>query len=138
MSEEALVGGDILRLVTAGMYDNPLVIYREYLQNAADSIASLNDDIGSVSVTIDPVGSQVTIMDDGTGLSPSDAVRRLVHIGNSTKVRGVERGLRGIGRLSALAFAENVHFTTRTRASEPVTRVVLELSCIARAGRRSR
>ncbi len=123
MSEDALVGGDILRLVTAGMYDNPLVIYREYLQNAADSIASLNDGTGSVSVTIDPVGSQVTIMDDGTGLSPSDAVRRLVHIGNSTKVRGVERGLRGIGRLSALAFAENVHFTTRTRASEPVTRV---------------
>ena len=123
MSDDALVGGDILRLVTAGMYGNPRIIYREYLQNAADSLASLGDGIGSVSVTIDPVQSQVTIMDDGIGLSPSDAVRRLVHIGNSIKVRGVDRGLRGIGRLAALAFAENVHFTTRTRASEPVTRV---------------
>ena len=123
MSDDSLVGGDILRLVTAAMYDNPLVIYREYLQNAADSFASLGDGSGSVSVTIDPVESQVTIMDDGTGLSPTDAVRRLVHIGNSIKVPGVDRGLRGIGRLSALAFAENVHFTTRTRASEPVTRV---------------
>lgn len=123
MSDDALVGGDMLRLVTAGMYDNPLVIYREYLQNAADSFASFGDGTGSVSVTIEPVESQVTIMDDGTGLSPTDAVRRLVHIGNSIKVPGVDRGLRGIGRLSALAFAENVHFTTRTRASEPVTRV---------------
>ena len=123
MSDNALVGGDILRLVTAGMYDNPLVIYREYLQNAADSLASLRDGRSSVTVTLDPVGSQVTIMDEGAGLSPTDAVRRLVHIGNSIKVTGVDRGLRGVGRLSALAFAENVHFTTRTRALEPVTRV---------------
>lgn len=123
MSDSALVGGDILRLITAGMYDNPLVMYREYLQNAADSCSSLGDGAGSVSVAIDPVQSRVTIMDDGTGLSPTDAVRRLIHIGNSIKVPGVDRGLRGIGRLSALAFAENVHFTTRSRASEPVTRV---------------
>ena len=123
MSDDGLVGGDILRLVTTGMYDNPLVIYREYLQNAADSFASLDDRTGSVSVTIDPVGSQITILDNGAGLSPTDAVRRLVHIGKSVKVPGVDRGLRGIGRLSALAFAENVHFTTRTHASEPVTRV---------------
>lgn len=105
------------------MYDNPLVVYREYLQNAADSFASLGNDTGSVCITIDPVESQVTIMDDGAGLSPIDAVHRLVHIGNSIKVPGVDRGLRGIGRLSALAFAENVHFTTRSHASESVTRV---------------
>lgn len=123
MPDDAFVGGDILRLITAGMYDNPLVIYREYLQNAADSCASLGDGTGSVSITIDPVEAQVTITDNGAGLSPIDAVRRLVHIGNSIKVPSVDRGLRGIGRLSALAFAENVHFTTRSRASEPVTRV---------------
>ena len=123
MSDDAFVGGDILRLLTAGMYDNPLVIYREYLQNAADSFASMGHGGGAVKVNIDPVESQVTIMDDGTGLSPADAARRLVHVGNSFKVSGVDRGLRGIGRLSALAFAEKVHFTTRTQASEPVTRV---------------
>ena len=123
MSADMFVGGDILRLLTAGMYDNPLVIYREYLQNAADSVASLGEGAGLVNVAIDPVEAQVTIMDNGTGLSPTDAVRRLVQIGNSVKVAGVDRGLRGIGRLAGLAFAENVHFTTRTCASEPVTRV---------------
>lgn len=124
MSDDTLVGGDILRLLTAGMYDNPLAIYREYIQNAADSFGARGDNrAGLVRVTIDPVESQVNILDDGIGLSPLDAARRLVHIGNSVKVRGVDRGLRGIGRLSALAFAEKVHFTTRARASEPVTRV---------------
>ena len=123
MSDRDLIGGDIIRLITAGMYDNPLVIYREYLQNAADAIASRNNSDGSVLVSIDPINSRVTILDNGTGLSPTDAAHRLVPIGNSTKTPGVDRGLRGVGRLAALAFADELHFTTRTRASDPVTRV---------------
>ena len=123
MSIETIVGGDILRLVTAGMYDNPLVLYREYLQNSADAIASRGDRSGSVKIDIDPLESKITIIDNGTGLSPDEAVRCLVPIGNSAKNPAVDRGFRGIGRLSSLAFAEVVHFTTRSCASEPVTRV---------------
>ena len=33
-----LVGKDILELVSSAMYVDPLTIYREYVQNAADSI----------------------------------------------------------------------------------------------------
>ncbi len=123
MAHDPVVGGDILRLVTAGMYDNPLVLYREYLQNAADAIVSRGKGGGAVAINIDPLESAVTIMDDGTGLSPADAVRCLLPIGRSTKNPAVDRGLRGIGRLSSLAFADNVHFTTRTCASEPVTQI---------------
>ena len=123
MSDNPIVGGDILRLVTSGMYDNPLVLYREYLQNSADAIASHGKGGGTVNIDIDPVNSLVTIMDDGTGISPTEAVRRLIPLGASTKNPAVDRGLRGIGRLSSLAFAEIVHFTTRTRGSESVTRV---------------
>ena len=123
MHSEPIVGGDILRLITAGMYDNPLVIFREYLQNAADSIASRGQSSGSVHIDIDPLESRLTITDDGPGLSHAEAVSRLVPIGNSTKNPAVDRGLRGIGRLSSLAFAESVHFTTRACSSDPVTRV---------------
>lgn len=123
MVNELIVGGDILRLITAGMYNNPLVLYREYLQNAADSVASLGNGKGTVTINIDPLESQIAITDDGVGLSPADAARRLIPIGNSIKNPAMDRGFRGIGRLSALAFAQNVHFTTRTHASEPVTRV---------------
>ncbi len=123
MSAGPIVGGDLLRLITAGMYDSPLALYREYIQNAADAIASQGNARGSVHVKIDPLRSQVAILDNGTGLSPTEAAHRLVDVGRSTKNRAVDRGFRGIGRLSALAFAEQVRFTTRARAGEPVTQV---------------
>lgn len=123
MPSKSIVGGDILRLITAGMYDNPLVLFREYLQNAADSIASSGEGGGSVQIDIDPVEARITITDDGPGLAHAEAVNRLVSIGNSAKNPAVDRGLRGIGRLSSLAFADEVHFTTRTDSSDPVTRV---------------
>ena len=123
MSDRALIGGEIIRLITAGMYDNPLVIYREYLQNAADAIASRKSGDGKVLVSIDPINSRVTILDNGTGLSSTDAAHRLIPVCNSTKTPGIDRGLRGVGRLAALAFADELHFTTRARASDPVMRV---------------
>lgn len=123
MTNDPIIGGDLLRLVTTGMYDDPLVLYREYLQNAADAIASQGNGSGSVQVKIDPLQSQITILDDGTGLSPAEAAHRLIDVGCSTKDRAKDRGFRGIGRLSALAFAEQVQFTTRSRASECLTQV---------------
>ena len=123
MPNSPILGGELLRLITAGMYDNPLVLYREYVQNAADAVAAQRSDAGSVRITIDPLRSQITILDDGTGLTPSEAVHHLINLGRSPKNPSVDRGFRGIGRLSGLAFAEEVHFTTRTRADDPPTRV---------------
>lgn len=123
MSREPIVGGDILRLITAGMYDNPLVLFREYLQNAADSVASSDHREGAVQIDIDPVEARLTITDNGPGLSHAEAIRRLIPIGNSLKDPRIDRGLRGIGRLASLAFADDVHFTTRTAGSDRITRV---------------
>ena len=67
------------------MYDNPLVLYREYVQNAADAIAAEVPRAGCVRITIDPLNSQITILDDGTGLSRGEAVRRLIDVGRSPK-----------------------------------------------------
>ena len=33
----SLIGGGLLNLLTVGTYNNPLAIYREYIQNAADA-----------------------------------------------------------------------------------------------------
>ena len=38
ISKQITVGKDILELLTSGMYLDPLTIYREYIQNSADSI----------------------------------------------------------------------------------------------------
>ena len=119
-----VIGAGIFGLVTVGMYDNPLAIYREYIQNSADAIASMAvSEGGKVEITIDPSEHRVKIGDNGPGLSYDDSLQQLVPIGRSNKQMGSDRGFRGIGRLAGLAFAETVTFTTRARRDELVTRV---------------
>ncbi|MCY4212944.1 MAG: hypothetical protein OXF68_04890, partial [Gammaproteobacteria bacterium] len=48
------------------------------------------------------------------------AISRLIPIGNSLKNPGVDRGLRGIGRLASPAFADEVDFATRADGNAPV------------------
>ena len=119
-----VIGPGIFGLVTVGMYDNPLAIYREYIQNSADAIANMAaSEEGKVEITIDPSERRVKIWDNGPGLSYDDSLQQLVPIGRSKKQMGSDRGFRGIGRLAGLAFAETVTFTTRARRDELVTRV---------------
>ena len=120
----SLMGADILNLITTGMYHTPLAVYREYIQNAADAIeGSPWSDEGRVEVSIDAGQRKVTIRDNGPGLTHAQAKRDLIPIASSRKRRGVDRGFRGIGRLSGLAFAEAVTFRTRSQATQAVTEV---------------
>ena len=129
----SLVGSDVLGLITAGMYDNPLTVYREYIQNAADAIASAGDrGEGRVEIKIDPSRLCVTIRDNGPGLTHEEAVRALLPIAQSQKHRESDRGFRGIGRLAALAFSDSVTFLTRTRSDGLVTRIVWDGSVLRR------
>ena len=122
---EALVGGDIFSLITVGMYNNPLAIYREYIQNAADAVAtSERVQNGKVEIKLDPAKLCIRIRDNGPGLSFDAALRTLLPIARSEKRRGTDRGFRGIGRLAGLAFAQSVTFTTRTQDDQRVTRIV--------------
>ena len=123
VSAEPLVGGDILDLITIGMYSDPLAVYREYIQNSADALSVAEPHRGLIQVRVDLPGGRVRIRDNGPGLSYSDAVRSLLPIGRSAKRRGHDRGFRGIGRLSGLAFADTVAFLTRATRDAPVTRV---------------
>ena len=121
----AVVGVDVLGLVTSGMYIDPLTIYREYIQNAADAIqsAGVKHD-GRIEISLAPQEGQVAIRDNGPGLSLMEAKRSLVPIAKSEKRGRGLRGFRGVGRLAGLAFAESVTFLTRAGAGTPVARVV--------------
>ena len=118
------VGPSILGLVTSGIYDDPLAIYREYIQNAVDELSRLAGVEGKVEITIDPRQKRVSIYDNGPGLTYQECLDDLIPISQSKKCLGRDRGFRGIGRLSGLAFSDSVTFLTRASAREPVTRVV--------------
>lgn len=122
-ADVTLIGGSILDLVTAGMHDSPFSVYREYVQNAADAIEAAGIPGGRVEIEIDPVGMHARIRDNGPGLSAEEAAAVLLPVAHSRKRREANRGFRGIGRLTGLAFAESVTFLTRAAGGGPATRV---------------
>ena len=120
----ALSGAGLLGLVTTGMYNDPLSMYREYIQNAADAVTGSGfPGKARVDIKIDVSGRRVRIRDNGPGLSREEALERLLPIGRSDKRLGTDRGFRGVGRLAGLAFAKTVSFTTRACEHQSVTRI---------------
>ena len=123
---EIFVGKDILELISVSMYVDPLTIYREYIQNATDSLDdALGEEIykdisfGEINVTISQSNRSIKITDNGRGISSRKFKRVMLSFGASQK-RGTEaRGFRGIGRFSGLGYCQKLIFRTKS-AGEPI------------------
>ena len=124
---EITIGPDILELLSSAMYVDPITIYREYVQNAADAVDAArhdgtlaSDQSGRVDIAMDAHARSVRIRDNGCGV-PSEAFgRRLLALGGSEKRGTSARGFRGVGRLAGLGYARDVIFRT-SAAGETVT-----------------
>ena len=122
-----VVGRQILDIVTSGMYNDPLMVYREYVQNAADAIDTavseglLKQNTGQIDVRVDGKQRCVMITDNGTGMTHKDALNTLCSIGVSSKDQANSRGFRGIGRLGALAYCRTLKFETRASGARRIT-----------------
>ncbi len=124
---EVFVGKDVLELLSSSMYVNPLSIFREYIQNATDAVddavadgllTSIDD--GLIEINLDHIDRRVVIRDNGTGLSNKDFVKRMLSFGASEK-RGTDaRGFRGVGRLSALGYVQQLVFRSRAKGDAQV------------------
>jgi hypothetical protein len=120
LSGSVRVGKDILGLLGAAMYTEPLAIVREYVQNAADSIDSAYTSgilsgkrPGRIEISTDLNGRSLRIRDNGIGIERRNVEDVLVAFGASGKRGTAARGFRGIGRLGGLGFAQRVVFRTR-------------------------
>ncbi|NJO17778.1 MAG: hypothetical protein HC877_19225 [Thioploca sp.] len=83
------VGKHILDTLTVGMYADNRIIFREYIQNAADAIdkavaegvlASRAE--GRIDITIDPETREIRIRDNGIGILHEN-VYQVLDIGRS-------------------------------------------------------
>lgn len=117
ITERPIVGKDVLELLSSSMYVNPLAIYREYVQNAADSIEEaialglLNQsDKGRVEIKVNAENRTVNIRDNGTGIERAAFTRTLVALGASRKRGTKARGFRGVGRLAGLGYCRELVF----------------------------
>lgn len=115
---EIEIGKFTLESLTTGMYSEPESCYREYIQNAVDSLdTALAEGIMQVEdfrieIIVDGPRREISIRDNGTGIK-KDAVRKtLLDIGNSTKLHTTNRGFRGIGRLGGLSYCKKLSFCT--------------------------
>lgn len=110
-----IIGKDVLELLSTAMYVDPITIYREYIQNAADAIdaaraAGVLIDSGKIAITIDGSSRTIRIFDNGTGINAASFAGTLTSIGASNKRGTGARGFRGVGRLSGLAYARELTF----------------------------
>ena len=124
---EITIGPDILELLSSAMYVDPLTIYREYVQNAADAVDVARSEgilapgqLGHVDISIDGQARSVRIRDNGCGVPAQAFGRRLLALGGSEKRGTSARGFRGVGRLAGLGYAREVIFRA-TVAGETIT-----------------
>ena len=127
---EIAVGKDVLELVSTAMYVDPMTVYREYIQNAADAIDTARktsllvpDGRGRVDISVDAGARTVRIRDNGCGLAFEDFARQLTALGGSAKRGGSLRGFRGVGRLAGLAYARELAFRSAVAGEKYVSQL---------------
>ena len=127
-----VVGKYTLESLTNGMYASPLDLFREYIQNAVDSIDTaidrgiLNEKDAIISVKVDAIEKRITITDNGTGISSQKVEHILLDIGNSEKDRSTNRGFRGIGRLAGLGYCKQLIFSTSCVGESKKSQVIFD------------
>ena len=128
LANDIVIGKDILELLSSSMYVDPMTIYREYVQNAADAIDDARTagllgakEAGSVKIAIDPAARSVTITDNGAGIGHGDFAERLTAFGASKKRGKGARGFRGVGRLAGIGYCQELIFRSRVHGENKVS-----------------
>ena len=135
MAEEINVeiGKYTLESLTTGMYSDPKIIYREYIQNSVDSLEEavqqeiIEKQSMRIDIIVDEELSKIIIRDNGMGISNYKAVSTLLNIGNSQKRQSNNRGFRGIGRLGGMSYCNYLRFTTSYPGESVKT--IVEFNC---------
>lgn len=132
-----VIGKHTLESLTSGMYSDPYVVFREYIQNSVDSVDEAIRagvmTLGSEQIVVKlvPTENQIVISDNGLGIPASEVEKTLISIGNSKKSSESSRGFRGIGRLSALSYCKRLTFTTSYKGEAIATQIIIDASKLA-------
>lgn len=116
-----IFGKNVIETLSEGMYDNPLFLFREYVQNSADAIDAaekcgiLKSGEGEIIININGNEREISFVDNGTGITKDNVARMLANVGDSQKDRKLNKGFRGIGRLGGLGYCRKVRFETSSK-----------------------
>jgi molecular chaperone HtpG len=106
------VGASIVGIITESLYDKPIVVFREYIQNAADSLDVANsiEKGNDYSANIWETNDDLYFLDNGTGIVADEFLKKMIGIANSGKSKMANIGYKGIGRLSGLPYCKKLSF----------------------------
>lgn len=125
----AEIGKNVIENLTTAMYENSYTVYREYIQNAADSIDKaiesrlLNKKNAFIDIDIDENKRTIKIYDNACGIPQKQFYKVLSDIADSQKDRTKDKGFRGIGRLAGIAYCRKLVFKSSYKG-EPVTSIM--------------
>ncbi len=104
------IGGEILSILTRGMYSDPRDALREYIQNGVDARAD--------TIDVQVLHDTIVIEDNGRGMDQS-TLRNAARVGVSEKLPGQDVGFMGIGIYSSFHLCNRLTIYTRTESSGP-------------------
>lgn len=139
MAEERtdIVGKDLLEQLMFSLYPDAETIYREYLQNACDSINEAAETgvlpekkDGHVTINIDKFHHTITIEDNGTGIKADEAEMTLKYIARSKKKKESSAGFYGIGRLVGGGYCKQLSFITSAKGESVASEMIFDMDQI--------
>jgi hypothetical protein len=98
------IGGELLPILSKGLYTYPLHAIREYVQNSVDA--------GATQATIKITGNSVLVHDNGRGMDLAQLIQAR-QFGVSTKDSRLNVGFRGIGIYSGFDLCNRLLITTK-------------------------
>ena len=126
----AFIGKNVIENLTTAMYENLLIVYREYVQNSADSIDKavsqglIDRNSAEIYIEIDTSKKYISIEDNGVGISADIFKKIMSSIADSPKDSAENKGFRGIGRLGGISTCRELRFSCSS-AGEDVQSIVI-------------
>lgn len=113
---KARAGKKLLKICMGDIYPDPMVVYREYVQNSCDSLQEAEkrgffDHGVKKTVSINIHSDSITIHDRGIGVGKEDVITSLIDLSFSQK-NGQNIGRYGIGRLTGAKYCDKLVFET--------------------------
>ena len=110
------LGGEILSILTRGMYDDPRDALREYVQNGVDA--------GAKNIYIKIRQNNIVVIDDGSGMG-YDTIRKAIRLGISEKNPKKNVGFMGIGIYSAFHLCDQLIIYSKEK-NKPANKAVFD------------
>ncbi len=104
------IGGEIISILTKGMYPDPKDALREYIQNGVDA--------GAFNINLKVRQDSIVVEDDGKGMN-HDVMRKAVRVGISEKNPSKNVGFLGIGIYSSFHLCDKLSIFSRGTENIP-------------------